>query len=76
MGPTKPGAAHSAGSISPLKIDPTLGNPNRVVQAIREHWEEQTNIRFASRAGQGHFVLFHQGRSAAQFVPSRAACNR
>jgi hypothetical protein len=62
MGATKPRAAHWAGPIVPFEIDPNLDHPDRVLQAIRDHWEEQTNLRFVRRTGQGHFVLFRHGQ--------------
>ena len=62
MGATKPGAAHWAGPIIPFEIDPGLGDPDRVLPAIRDHWEEQANTRFVRRASQGHFVLFRHGQ--------------
>jgi hypothetical protein len=65
MGATRPGAAHWEGPVIPFEIDPNLSDPDRVLQAIRDHWEEQTNVRFVRRVGQGHFVLFRHGQECS-----------
>ena len=62
MGASQPGAAVWEGPVIPFEIDPHFSNPARILQAIRDHWEEQTNIRFVRRAGQGHYVLFRHGQ--------------
>jgi hypothetical protein len=65
MSATKPGAERWDGPIIPFEIDADLDNPDRIMDAIRNHWETRTNIRFVQRARQSAFVLFRHGQQCS-----------
>jgi astacin (peptidase family M12A) len=62
MSATKPEARRWPGPVVPYEIDPNFDNPNRIRDAIRNHWEAKTNIRFVRRAYQSDFVMFRHGQ--------------
>lgn len=62
MSATKPEPGLWSGPIIPFEIDANFDNPARILTAIRDHWEEQTNVRFVRRNGQSNFILFRNGQ--------------
>jgi hypothetical protein len=68
MGATKPSAKRWEGPVIPFEIDANFDNPDRILTAIRDHWEEQTNVRFVRRANQKDFILFRHGQECSSHV--------
>lgn len=54
----------------PFEIDPALPNQQRVTDAIA-HWQANTGIRFAARAGETDFVRFVPGGGCSSQVGRR-----
>ena len=54
----------------PFEIDPALPNQQRVTDAIA-HWQANTGIRFAARAGEADFVRFVPGGGCSSQVGRR-----
>ncbi|MDT3443832.1 M12 family metallopeptidase [Pseudofrankia sp. BMG5.37] len=50
------------GPVIPFVIDPNFDNPARIIQAIREHWERRTNLRFVQRSRQSGYLAFRHGQ--------------
>jgi astacin (peptidase family M12A) len=50
------------GAVIPFVIDPNFDDPARVREAIRDHYESRTNLRFVQRSAQSSFLLFRNGQ--------------
>lgn len=68
MGTTKPGVGRWPGPVIAFEIDGNFDNPNRITDAIKNHWEERTNVRFVRRVGQSDFLLFRHGQECSSHV--------
>lgn len=53
--------------VVPYEIDPALGKPDRVTQAV-EHWLKMTGIRFVQRQGEADYVRFTAGKGCWSWI--------